>query len=203
MTSISAAGLQSQAFSSPRDRLQNELLSEISSGTVSASDQSALSSALDSIDSALKSTGESSRSAGSAPPSPDEMKAKITDLINQQVKSGALTSDQADELSNIFDSAFKNGAGGPGGAGGAGGPPPGGPPPGGGGAGPGASSSTDNTPSSDSSSSDSSSSTDSAVAKLLAEFLDAVQQSTSSSSGYDANGKSSRLSSALVVDFQS
>lgn len=199
MTSISAAGLQSQTFSSPRDRLQNELLSEISSGSVNATDQSALSSALDTIDAALKSAGESGRNSSSAPPSPDEMQAKITDLINQQVKSGALTSDQADELSSIFANAFKGGAGG---AGGAGGPPPGGPPPGGGPGGAGGGSGSDSTTSSDSSSSSSSSSSDSDVAKLLAEFLDALQQSASSS-GYDANGKSSRTSASLVVDFQS
>ena len=42
-------------YQSPLTRLRSELASEVSSGAISASDQSALSSALTDIDSALKS----------------------------------------------------------------------------------------------------------------------------------------------------
>jgi len=67
MTSISLAGLASHAFTSPRESLQNELLSEVSSGTISADDQDALSAALDDIDSTLRSQRPE---PGSARPSP-------------------------------------------------------------------------------------------------------------------------------------
>jgi hypothetical protein len=112
MSSISSVGFQNQ---SPLTILQNELASEVSSGPISSSDQSALSSALSDINSALQSDSSSS------PPSPSDMKSKIDGLISQEVQSGKLTSDQAKELQNIFANAFK------GGPGGAGGPPPGGP----------------------------------------------------------------------------
>src|SRR5262249_40914831 len=112
MTSISSAGLASHSFTSPRELLQNELLSEVSSGAVSADDQDALSAALDDIDSTLRSQRPES---GSARPSPDEMKSKIDDLIASEVQNGKLTSDQADELKNVFAKAFSHGPGGAGG----------------------------------------------------------------------------------------
>jgi hypothetical protein len=118
MTSISSVGFQHQ---SPLATLQNELTSEVSSGTISSSDQSALSSALTDINSALQSD------ASSSPPSPSDMESKIDGLIAQEVQNGKLTSDQATEVQNIFSNAFKGGHGGAGGPGGPGGPPPGGP----------------------------------------------------------------------------
>src|SRR5262245_61195309 len=118
MTSISSAGLASHAFTSPRESLQNELLSEVSSGTISADDQDALSAALDDIDSTLRSQRPE---PGSARPSPDEMKSKIDDLIAGEVQNGKLTSDQAEELKNVFAKAFSHGGGPQGGPGGPGG----------------------------------------------------------------------------------
>jgi len=107
MTSISPINYQQQ---SPLSLLQNELTSEVSSGTISASDQSALGSALTDINSALQSNTSSS------PPSPSDMKSKIDSLISQEVQNGKLTSNQATELQNVFSSAFsKGGPGGPGG----------------------------------------------------------------------------------------
>src|SRR5215467_2571127 len=121
MTSISSAGLAPSAFTSPRDLLQNELQSEVSSGAISADDQSALSSALDDIDSALKSERESDQASGAGRPTHEQMQSKINDLIANEVQNGTLTSDQADELKNVFAKAFSHGgdgAGGPGGPGG-------------------------------------------------------------------------------------
>ena len=103
MTSISSA--TSQQFS-PLSRLQSELASEVSAGTISSDDQSALSSALTDIDSAMKSGAASS---DGAPPSPDAMKAKIDGLIDGEVKDGKLTSAQAAELKNVFAQAFSGG----------------------------------------------------------------------------------------------
>ena len=95
MTSISA--LSSNTYQSPLQRLQAELQSEVSAGTVSSSDESALSSALTDIDSDIKSGGGSSSSTQGQP---GDIKSKIDDLIQSEVSSGKLTSDQATELSD-------------------------------------------------------------------------------------------------------
>ncbi|MCK9914562.1 hypothetical protein MXD81_35930 [Microbacteriaceae bacterium K1510] len=167
--------------SSPLQRLQNELTSEISAGTISADDKTALSSALNDIDSALK----SGMQAGGTRPSPNDMQSKINDLISQEVSDGKLTSDQASELKNVFANAFQ---GGPGGANGAGGPPP-----------------TDadgDNDSSSTSSSTSSSSTNTDVAKLMQDFLKMIQDAQGSSSSYGASGSNlmSQIQS-LVVNY--
>lgn len=186
MTSISAS---SMSGFSPLDLLKQELTKEVSAGKVSSTDQTALSSALDDIDSALKSGSgsSSSSSTSSTPPSPKEMQSKIDDLIQSEVDSGKLTTDQASELKNVFANAFS------GGAGGAGGPPPGPPP---------SDDSSSDTTSSTSSSSSSSSS--SQVEELLKKLLEALQSSNSSTtSSYGASGtsSSSSTSKSLVVDF--
>ena len=98
MTSISAASAQS--YQSPLQKLQNELLSEVSSGVINSSDKDALSAALTDIDSAMQSSQASDQASGTRP-SPDEMKSKIADLIESQVSSGKLTTDQATELQGI------------------------------------------------------------------------------------------------------
>jgi hypothetical protein len=184
MTSISASS--TNGFS-PLDLLKQELTKEVSAGKVSSADQTTLSSALDDIDSALKggSSSSSASKSSSTPRSPKEMQSKIDDLIQSEVDSGKLSSDQASELKNVFASAF---SGGPGGAGRAGGPPP--PPP--------SDESSDTT-----SSSSSSSSTASDVDELLKKLLDALQSSNSKTSSYGASGSSSSSSSSksLVVDF--
>lgn len=187
MTSISAS---SMSGFSPLDLLKQELTKEVSAGKVSSTDQTALSSALDDIDSALKSgsSSSSSSSTSSTPPSPKEMQSKIDDLIQSEVDSGKLTSDQASELKNVFANAF---SGGPGGAGGAGGPPPGPPP-------------SDDSSSDTTSSTSSSSSSSSQVEELLKKLLEALQSSNSSTtSSYGASGtsSSSSTSKSLVVDF--
>jgi hypothetical protein len=197
MTSISAASAQS--YQSPLQKLQNELLSDVSSGVIGSSDKDALSSALTDIDSAMQSSRASDQASGTRP-SPDDLKAKIDDLINGEVSSGKLTSDQATELQGVFKAAFANGpggAGGPGGPGGAGGPPRGGhggPP-----------------PSDDASSSDNSSSSTTSIDDILKQFLQSLQEqlSASSSSSYSASGSASTSSSssasfsALLIDYQS
>src|SRR4249919_2582839 len=132
MTPISAAS--TNTYQSPLQKLQDELSSEVNSGAVSSSDQDALSAALTDIDSSVQASRASDQASGTRP-SPSDLKSKIDDLINGEVSSGKLTSDQATELQGIFKAAFANGPGGagggdggPGGPGGAGGPPPGPPP---------------------------------------------------------------------------
>ncbi len=198
MTSISAAS--AQTYQSPLQKLQDELLSEVKSGTISSSDKDALSAALTDIDSSMQSSRASDQASGTRP-SPGDLKSKIDDLINGEVSSGKLTSDQATELQGIFKAAFANGPGGaggghggPGGPGGAGGPPPGGPP-----------------PSDGASSSDDSSSSTTSADDILKQFLQSLQEqlSASSSTSYGATGSSSTSSSssssfsALLIDYQS
>lgn len=196
MSSVSLIGNSFQAYSSPRELLQKELASEVAAGTISSTDQTALSSALDDIDSSLKS--ERSSAAGSQPPSPDEMKSKIDDLIAGEVSDGKLTSDQADELKNVFANAF-SGSGGPGGPGGMGGPGGpggarghGGPPPR-----PPADSEGDT-----SSTSSSTDSTDSQIQELMAQFLKSLQETLSQSASYGSSGQSQSFAAALMVDYQ-
>lgn len=185
MTSISAAG--SSSYQSPLQKLQQELQAELTSGKISNGDQDALSSALDSIDQSMQ--ADRGSASGGTRPSPDDMKAKIDDLIGDQVSSGKLTSDQADELKGVFQAAFADG---PGGAKGAGGPPPGGGPGG--------------PPPSDSSD-DSDSSTN--VSDIMQQFLDSLKQSleASTSSAYSASGTTASGTTAsftaLLVDYKS
>jgi hypothetical protein len=192
MTSISA--ISSSSYTSPLQKLQDELQAEVTSGTISSSDQDALSSALTDIASSLQ-AGQTGDSAGGSNASPGDLKSKIDGLIANEVSSGKLTSDQATELQGVFKAAFANGAGGgPDGAGGAhghhgghGSPPP-----------------TDG-----SSSADSTSSTGTA-GDILQQFLQSLQNSlsASSSSTYSANASTTTAGdgglsfSALLIDYQ-
>jgi hypothetical protein len=185
MTSISAPS--SNSYQSPLQKLQDALQSEVNSGAIGSSDQSALSSALSDIDQGMRS-GKSS--GGRA--SPDALKSKIDDLIQNEVSAGKLTSDQATELQGVFKAAFANGPGDASGLGGTCGPPPGPPPSGG-------PSLTDGT---------ASSSKDNSAADLLQQFLESLKSSSSSSTGYSATGSSGSSSSsgslsALLIDYQS
>lgn len=197
MSSVSSIGNSFQAYSSPRELLQKELASEVAAGTISSTDQTALSSALDDIDSAL-SAGRSN-AGQSRPPSPDEMKSKIEELIAGEVSDGKLTSDQAEELKNVFANAFSGpggpgGHGGPGGAGGPGGPGgpggAGGPPP------------SDNDDDDTSSVSSSTTSSDTQIQDLMAQFLKSLQESLSQSAGYGSNGQTQSFTAALMINYQ-
>jgi hypothetical protein len=166
---------------SPREMLQNELASEVSSGKISSADQDALSAALDSIDSSMR--GERPAIGGGKPPSPDEMKAKIEGLIQDQVDSGALTAEQAEELKGVFANAMpQGGPGGPRGPGGPGGPDSAG----------GLSDSSD-TEASDSSND---------VADLISDFIKLLQEAKGSKSyGESGDALISDISS-LLVDYK-
>ncbi len=182
-TTISSSSFSSQRLS-PREMLQNTLASQVSTGEVSASDESALSTALDSIDKAMKAERGSFSATRTAPPSPDEAKAKIDSLIAEQVEAGTLTEDQAAELKEIFSETFAQGPGGGRGPGGPGGPPPG-PPPGG--------------ESGNGTTTFSITTDDSSVGKALQDFLKQLQEKLGS--GYGTAGQStSGTSSSLLFD---
>ena len=77
MSPISAAFAGS--YQSPLQRLQQQLQSDVSDGTIAVSDQSALSTALEDIDTALQAGRSSDQSSGTKR-SKDDMKSKIGDL---------------------------------------------------------------------------------------------------------------------------
>ena len=142
-----------------RERMSSTIKSELSSGALSSTDATALTSALDAIDTSLSSsTGSSSTASASSRLDPVSMKDRIDSLISDQVDSGTLTSDQADELKNLFASGGRSteASSSATGASEIDGPPPG-PPPGG---------SPDGTTSGSSSSTSSASSSD-----LLSAFI--------------------------------
>src|SRR5664279_4251835 len=85
MTAISATS--GSNYQSPLHLLQNELQREVNSGAISSSDQSALSSALNDINSSLQSDSPSSSTGGTSA-SPGDLRSKICLLY---------TSDAADE----------------------------------------------------------------------------------------------------------
>jgi len=183
---------------SGKGRMAQAIAQQEQSGALSSTDATALTSALGAIDSSLQ--GDSSANSGVSGTSgssgsnrldPSQMKDRIDSLISDQVSSGALTSDQASELKNLFSShgtsVTSASAGGPDG------PPPGPPS-----AGVGAASGT-----SDSAATSSSSSTSSA-SDLLTAFMQQLQAAQSSTSGYAASGTSATTtSSALLFDFRS
>ena len=180
MTTIS--GLGTGTFStmramSPEDRVEQELQSLVDAGEISTDDQEALSTALDSISSEMRS---SAPTADSTPPSKEEIQEKIESLIASQVEAGTLTEEQADELSDLFEEvaqAQPGGAGPMGGPGGAGGPPPGPPPSSG-------AEEEDDSESSIWSQTDTTS--DTSASDLLASFLEQLQEQNAT--GYSAQG---------------
>lgn len=180
MVSISGT-TSSAAILSPSDRLKQQLQSAVSAGTVKATDQTALSSALDDIDSAMKASGPPQQGG-----SPTGMKDKVDSLIDKQVADGKLTDEQAEELKTLFAEAAPQGAGGPGG------PPPGPPPTD-------ESSSTEATDgSSTTTSTDGTDATDQMI-EALKTFLEKFEQAVSANSPYGSDGTStgSGLSSLL------
>jgi hypothetical protein len=167
------------AMQSPRAKMDQRISAAVSTGAISSTDQAALGTALDAIDSSLA----AERTSGSKPSG--DMKSRIDGLIDQQVESGALTDEQASELQSFFAQGPENGThgGGPGGPGGAGGPPPSPP------------------AAEDADSDDTSTLSDTASTKLeaLEAFLERLRASQSTATGY---GTASQTSTAtgLVLD---
>ena len=182
MSSIAALSTASTAMPSPRDRVNDRISAAVSSGEISATDQSALSTALDSIDSSLA----SERSAGTKPSG--DMKAKMESLIQGQVDNGTLTEDQATELKSMF----AKGAGGKHGPHGAhGGKGPEGPPP--------AQDADADTDAAATATTTADAASD-AVSQFLKQLRDQSEDTTSYSGSGDTSKSSSTKSTGLVLD---
>jgi hypothetical protein len=180
--------MSTAAMMSPSDRMKLALQSAVSAGSVKSTDQSALSSAIDDIGSAMKAGGPPT-----AATTPTAMKTKVDGLIDQEVTDGKLTSDQATELKSVFAQA----AGKMGHAHHAhGGPPP-----------------TDDSdddstnplnlnPTSATNTASTTDTTKSAIDQLIS-FLQTLEKSVSSSSTYGSNGNSTAsnsTSSSVLID---
>jgi hypothetical protein len=211
MSSISATS--NSNYLTPQQLLQAELQQEVNSGAISSSDQSALSSALNDINSSLQG-GSSDAAVGNASSagdaSPADIQSKINSLIANEVSSGKLTQQQATELQGVFQNAFAGGNSGATGSsgvqgltalsapGGAGGPGAGRVHHGHGGHG--GASATD--------ASNSGSSATGSADQILQQFLQSLQSSTSSTSTYTASGSaapvadSSSSSASLLLNYR-
>ena len=84
MTSISAAYSNTLT---PLQQLQDQLQADVNSGAISSSDQGALSSALNDINSSLQSNPPAAPASGTSS-SPADLKSKIDSLIANEVSSG-------------------------------------------------------------------------------------------------------------------
>ena len=198
ISSTTTGPLAAQRWSSqvsPQARMADTISSELSAGSLSSSDATALTSALSSIDSSLSVDRTKASGGTQSKLDPSAVKDRIDSLIADQVSSGSLTDDQATELKNLFASHGQSAQaadataqdGGLLGAGGSPPAPPPGPLPSDAAAGDGASSSTGTSSPDD----------------LLASFLQQVQGSQSASTGYGANGTNTRTNTtALLFDFQ-
>ncbi|MCJ2012809.1 hypothetical protein [Methylobacterium sp. J-076] len=206
MTSISTA---TQVYTPPstsrahsgKNRMADAIQQQEASGALSSTDATALTSALGSIDSSLSGTSTASTSGSSSGTTldPSSIKDRIDSLISDQQSSGALTSDQASALKNLFASHGKSvssSGDSDGDGGGPDGPPPGPPP---GGIGSGGSSSGDS-----SSVGATSGTSGTSAGDLLSTFIQQLQAAQSNGSSYAASGQtSSAQSSALLFDFKS
>jgi hypothetical protein len=172
--------------------MDSRISAAVSAGSISATDQTALDSALDAIDSSLA----SQRTGGSRPSG--DIKSRIDDLIDQQVSAGTLSEDQASELRSFFaegpgearETAQAQDAEGMEGMRGVGGPPPGPPP-------------SDSESSDDEDSSDTLAEQTTQQIEALMTFLEQLRDSLSS--GLYAGSTSSTASSGstnagLVID---
>lgn len=83
-----------------RNPVSSAIDAEVAASTLSQTDATALSGALDAIDSSL--SAEPGTSGGTARLDPARMQERIDGLIDDQVDGGTLTSDQAEILKGLF-----------------------------------------------------------------------------------------------------
>ncbi|WP_440844266.1 hypothetical protein [Sphingomonas sp. 22176] len=164
--------------------MNDRLSAAVSSGEISATDETALASALDSIGSSL----EADRSSGTKPAG--DMKSKMDALIQKQVDDGTLTEDQAGELKTMFTKGA-HGKHGPHGA------------HGGKGAAPAQDADADSDTKTDPAATPTTTTADAttdAVSQFLKQLRDTAEDATSYSASGDTSKSSSTKSTGLVID---
>jgi hypothetical protein len=193
-SSAAAQSIDPSRGGTPKQRLLDRISAQQQAGSLSATDASALTSAVQDIDQAMSGASGTSGSSGTRL-DPAQARSRMDDLIGAEVTKGTLTSDQATTLKSLLSSQKGGGHGGERGVGGAGGPPPGPPPAG----------AADAGGATEAASTDATSTTTSA-SDLLADFLKQLQdaQAQTQASGYGASGSSAtpKGSQAAVFDFK-
>ena len=128
MSSISFSGSVSRPdFSTLRKQFDTRIDADVTSGKISSDDATAIKSAEDGLSKLFDSTSSAS-TPNSSSFDPSQLKTKVNSFIDGEVKSGKLTSAEADELKSVLQKGAPGGPGGadgpkghggPGGAGGA------------------------------------------------------------------------------------
>lgn len=195
MSTISASS--ATVHTSPKQRILDTIATQAKSGQISSTDQTALTSAVDDIDSALTGGSMASTTSTTQRLSPSDLTSRVDDLIAKEVSNGTLTSDQATTLKSVFAQGRKDGGGGVGAPGGVGGPSTGLPPGG-------DASSNGSTTTTGASDDASGTATTSSASDLLASFIKQLQSTQTQSSAYSSGGSQggSKLSSAILLNFE-
>ncbi|KZM48511.1 hypothetical protein OA90_20290 [Labrenzia sp. OB1] len=87
---------------SPRDQIVSKLEAQVEAGEITSEDQDAMLDALDAMHSERMEAGVPDFSSG--PPSKEEMQANFESMLADQVESGTLDQEQADQLAAMFES---------------------------------------------------------------------------------------------------
>lgn len=112
MNMISSIGMS--GTNSPRAMMDKRIDAAVQAGSISATDETALEGALDVIDKSLGVGSSSGSQTNKLDPS--QVGDRIDDLIDEQVKAGTLTEEQANTLQSLFAQNAPP-SGGPGGTG--------------------------------------------------------------------------------------
>ncbi|MBG6145017.1 hypothetical protein [Roseibium album] len=86
---------------SPRDQAVNALDTQVEDGEITTEEADAMLAALDAIHEDHKTADASDFAA--APPSGEDIQARFDTMLSDQVETGALTQDLADQLSAMFE----------------------------------------------------------------------------------------------------
>lgn len=87
---------------SQRDNDVSALDAKVEAGEISSEDKDAMLAALDAMHEERKAGGRPE--PGTPPPTKEEMQANLETLLASQVEAGTLSEEQADELSEMFES---------------------------------------------------------------------------------------------------
>ncbi len=106
-----AIGASTTPPPSPAQRLDSQLRKDVGAGKVSYADATAISASISAIDKSLNAkpattTTAKGASKAATEPTPADLNTRIAGLIDDQITSGALTSQEGTELKAVFKAAF-------------------------------------------------------------------------------------------------
>ena len=104
-----AIGASTTPPPSPAQRLDSQLRKDVGAGKVSYADATAISASISAIDKSLAAkpaTAGKSTAKTATEPTPADLNTRVAGLIDDQITSGALTSQEGTELKAVFKAAF-------------------------------------------------------------------------------------------------